>query len=545
MDINTCLVTTEGYRELALYSHLIPAFATLTLGIFAYLRALNRLKATLFFCFSAAFTLWLVADLVVWAANPYGIVATFWAPLDYIEIVFFLLLFGFVVIDLFPKGIPAWMSPLLILAAITPFAITMVGKAVLDMDQPNCEMIGNDFLAHYKLGAEIVILALTLALAAFRMWRPEGTKGERVRIFLIASAVILFMGLFAGTEYIATATNVFEINLYALFTFPVFVLLLTIAITSYGTFKLGDAAVKALFYVFLILAGTQFFFVQDVTGFLLACMSFGVVLTLGILLFRAVNREIQARIVIEKQEAELEEINTRQEGLLHFISHEIKGYFTKSEVGFASIVEGDYGPVSDSLKAMTTSALSEVRKGVATVMDILDASNLKKGTVTYTKKQFDFGKAVTEVVENLQSAAKEKGLSLQFQAPAGPLPFEGDEDKLRRHVIRNIIDNSIKYTLKGSVSVTLMKNPAVMRLVVSDTGVGITPEDMKHLFTEGGHGKDSIKVNVHSTGYGLFIAKSIVEAHGGRIWAESEGKDKGAKFIIEFPATLGHTLKIA
>ncbi len=73
------------------------------------------------------------------------------------------------------------------------------------------------------------------------------------------------------------------------------------------------------------------------------------------------------------------------------------------------------------------------------------------------------------------------------------------------------------------------------RIDVVDTGVGITPEDMSRLFTAGGHGKDSIHINVHSTGYGLFIAKSVVEAHGGRIWAESEGTGKGSRFVVELP----------
>jgi signal transduction histidine kinase len=58
---------------------------------------------------------------------------------------------------------------------------------------------------------------------------------------------------------------------------------------------------------------------------------------------------------------------------------------------------------------------------------------------------------------------------------------------------------------------------------------------MKHLFTEGGRGKESTKVNVDSTGYGLFVAKSVVEAHGGKIWAESEGKGKGSRFTVELP----------
>ena len=58
---------------------------------------------------------------------------------------------------------------------------------------------------------------------------------------------------------------------------------------------------------------------------------------------------------------------------------------------------------------------------------------------------------------------------------------------------------------------------------------------MHNLFTAGGHGKNAIKVNVHSTGYGLFIAKEVVEAQGGKIWAESEGQGKGSTFIVEFP----------
>ena len=81
------------------------------------------------------------------------------------------------------------------------------------------------------------------------------------------------------------------------------------------------------------------------------------------------------------------------------------------------------------------------------------------------------------------------------------------------------------------------ENEIEIRFEVKDSGVGITPEDMKNLFTEGGHGKDSIKINVHSTGYGLFIAKEVVEAEGGKIWAESEGAGKGSRFVVELPAT--------
>ena len=169
-------------------------------------------------------------------------------------------------------------------------------------------------------------------------------------------------------------------------------------------------------------------------------------------------------------------------------------------------------------------------------MDILDASNLQKGTISFESKQFDFAAAVDEIVRNLRTVASEKGLALNFSKPiTGGVPFTGDEEKIRRHVIRNLIDNSIKYTESGAVDVEIARTPKLVRLVVHDTGVGISAEDMHRLFTEGGKGKESEKINVDSTGYGLFIAKGVVEAHGGRVWAESEGRGKGSRFIVELP----------
>lgn len=232
----------------------------------------------------------------------------------------------------------------------------------------------------------------------------------------------------------------------------------------------------------------------------------------------------------------LEVANAQQENLLHFISHEIKGFLTEGQNAFAGIVEGDYGEAPPQLHALAQTALLKMRAGVETVMSILDASNLKKGTVSYKKEPYTFNTALEEAVRVMQPKADEKHLVLSVMVDAGKLyNAVGDAEKIQHHVIRNLLDNAIRYTLEGSVTVKLTANGTTIRFSVKDTGVGITPEDMQHLFTEGGHGKDSIKVNVDSTGYGLFIAKQVVEAHGGKIWAESEGAGKGSEFIVELP----------
>jgi len=252
---------------------------------------------------------------------------------------------------------------------------------------------------------------------------------------------------------------------------------------------------------------------------------------------RAANETVYKHsLELARLKQALEVANSQQENLLHFISHEIKGYLAKSEAGFAAIVEGDYGAISDPLKVMATAALGEVRKGVSTIMDILDASNLKKGTVSFTKAPFDFKTAVLDVLNQQKSAADAKKLNIEMNLGNGVYTINGDREKLCEHVIRNLIDNAIRYTPTGSIAIDLSYGDGKIRFSVKDSGVGITDEDKKRLFTEGGHGAESIKVNVHSTGYGLYIAKQIVDTHGGKIWAESDGAGKGSRFIVEFPA---------
>ncbi|MSU74258.1 sensor histidine kinase [Candidatus Kaiserbacteria bacterium] len=234
---------------------------------------------------------------------------------------------------------------------------------------------------------------------------------------------------------------------------------------------------------------------------------------------------------------ELQVTNERQEVLMHFIGHEVKGTLAKDSGVFASISEGDLGPVSETVKTFIDRALVESRNGASSVENILKASNLKKGSVTYTKEVFDLKELLAGVVEKVRVMAEKKGLVLTFSADEAGAPYtlNGDKTKLGDNVFRNFVENSINYTPAGSVAVSLKKESGKTVFSVKDTGIGITEEDKKRLFTEGGHGKDSQKVNAHSTGYGLFIAKQITEAHGGTVRAESEGEGKGSTFVVEFP----------
>lgn len=246
--------------------------------------------------------------------------------------------------------------------------------------------------------------------------------------------------------------------------------------------------------------------------------------------------QIEHFIKLEKENQALSTTTKDQEKLIHLVGHEVKSYLTKSAGALAAIAEGDLGSVPQPVQQMAGSALQETRKGVDTVMDLLHGSNAAKGTLAIEKKLFDAKASILAIAQALKPSAEAKGLAFNLFAGEGTYTLSGDEAKLRDQVFRNLIDNAIRYTPSGSIRMDIQTRGSIIRFEVKDSGVGITKEDMQKLFTEGGHGANSTAVNPESTGFGLSIAKQIVEAHGGRIWAESAGAGQGSTFIVELPA---------
>ena len=105
-----------------------------------------------------------------------------------------------------------------------------------------------------------------------------------------------------------------------------------------------------------------------------------------------------------------------------------------------------------------------------------------------------------------------------------------------KQVLTNLVDNAIKYTPTGSVTVTIEKKDTVARLTITDTGVGIPPEEIGLLFEKFKRARGANKVNTTGTGLGLYVAKQLTEGNAGKIWVESDGAGKGSRFIVELPA---------
>jgi signal transduction histidine kinase len=245
---------------------------------------------------------------------------------------------------------------------------------------------------------------------------------------------------------------------------------------------------------------------------------------------------------VEDLNLQLNDLIKQRENLVHLVTHKVKGSFTRSKYIFAGMLDGTFGEISAEVKKRAEQGIESDNMGIETVDLVLSVANMQKGIVKYEMKEMDLKDLVEKTVSEKTISVEAKGLKIVSEIKDGSYKMIGDPFWLKE-VINNLIENSIKYTKEGTITVGLERkdNPAKdgaskILFSVKDTGFGITDEDKKNLFTEGGRGKDSVKVNVDSTGYGLYSVKLIVEAHKGRVWAESEGVGKGSQFYVELDA---------
>ena len=526
-------IFSSNVPPLLYYSHFIAILAAVIFALVLIPRVRESLSIKLFLAVILFFTAWTVIDVLLWASNRADIVLFYWSLQMLLEMLLYVSAFYFAYIFIAQKDLAfLWKVGLVIL--LMPIIMLLPTPYLLPgVDISFCnavETVSLNFLTTY--GIQIV---LSLLIVFISFWGVSTKPTRRAEIMLFMTGILVFLIAFSSGNIVGSITEDWNLAQVGLFGMPVFIAFLAYTVVKFKTFNVKLFATQALVAGIAVLIGARLFYSTTTTGSILSAATLIAFLVSGVFLIRSVKREIEQRERIEKLAKELQETNERQNTLLHFIGHEVKGFLTKDAGVFASFSEGDLGVLPETQKAFIDRALLETRRGVDSVENILKASNLKKGTVTYTKESFDFKALAAAAVEKARPAAELKELTLSFSADEASYQMTGDKVQINDHVLRNLIENSINYTSSGSVAVSLKRAGTRIVFAVKDTGIGITEEDKKRLFTEGGHGKDSQKVNVHSTGYGLYIAKQITEAHGGTIRAESEGAGKGSTFIAEFP----------
>jgi signal transduction histidine kinase len=194
---------------------------------------------------------------------------------------------------------------------------------------------------------------------------------------------------------------------------------------------------------------------------------------------------------------------------------------------------GKGGKLEEKQKFYLDRAYKSTTRLINLVNDMLNVSRIESGRISIEVKKVDLEKLSEEAIGEVMPRATELGINVVLQKSPTPLFVIADQDKIKE-VLINLVGNSIKFTPKGgTITVAFSQKDGMIVTSVTDTGVGIAPENMPKLFAKFGMVKASYVVNEQAssgTGLGLYICKSIIEIHGGQVWASSPGINKGATF---------------
>lgn len=535
MDILNCnwdtarffIFSENVFDPLVYYSHLLPLISALVLGFFIVFQQKKTKSNVLFFLLTLCFSTWVFFDLILWASEKPGLIMFFWSSMIYFEYAVFVLVFMLIYQFLYKISLPKYFSVLLLILFIPVlFFIPQGGYDISAFDLSNCDRgVFEGVLWTYVYGIEalIIILSTTVSLKYF-IENKDRVSNKQEIIFSLGA--IGFMLIFFIGNLTLVSNLPWEYEQYKLFGMLFFLLALLFIIVKFKTFNTKVLSAQALLWIMSMLIAAQFFLSKSALNKTLNAITLFCVVVAGYYLVRSVKQ-------VDTQRELLEISNQNQQSLIHFITHQIKGYMTKSRNIFDGMLAGDYGNITDDLKRIARHGFESDTQGVETVQAILKATDLKSGKILFNKSRINISKLVAEIAEKAKDSATKKGLDFSFDIEPN---LEAIIDVMQiGELFTNLINNAIIYTEKGEIKITLKQKDAGIRFSVIDTGFGLTNEDKENLFTEGGKSKDALSVNVESTGYGLFISKKIAEEHNGKIGAHSEGRNKGSEFFVILP----------
>ena len=255
----------------------------------------------------------------------------------------------------------------------------------------------------------------------------------------------------------------------------------------------------------------------------------------------------QAKMEAEAASKFAEKANEAKSAFLSTVSHELRTPLT-SVLGFAKIIrkrlDEKIFPAVDKADPKTEKTISQISENLQVVIsegerlthlinDVLDLAKIEAGKMEWNQENVSMPEVAERAIAATTSLFDQKSLKLIKEIDTDLPEITGDRDKLIQ-VIINLISNSVKFTDEGSITCRVYQEKDEIIVSISDTGIGIAPEDFDAVFEQFKQvGGDTLTDKPKGTGLGLPICKEIVEHHGGRIWLESE-RGKRKYFFICF-----------
>jgi PAS domain S-box-containing protein len=246
------------------------------------------------------------------------------------------------------------------------------------------------------------------------------------------------------------------------------------------------------------------------------------------------RRDMTGRIIALHDITRETEVDRMKTDFISVVSHELRTPLTSIKGYTDLLLTEQAGEINELQREFLSILQGSAARLNNLINDVLDISRLESGRVEVKMERVDYETIVRDVLRLMKAAADERDIAIDASFPSPCPPVRGDADKITQ-ILTNLVNNAVKYTPSGGwLKVTLEQSGANVTTCVSDSGIGISPDDQKKLFQKFFRADNSSTREAGGTGLGLAIVKTMIELLGGAIWVESE-PGKGSKFYFTLP----------
>jgi len=233
------------------------------------------------------------------------------------------------------------------------------------------------------------------------------------------------------------------------------------------------------------------------------------------------------------REKAIERIKTE---FVSLAAHQLRTPLSAIKWTLRMLLDEDLGKITKAQREFIGKTYQSNERMISLINDLLNVTRIEEGRYLYKPTLTNIENITQFVINSYKEEVEKRKLKFEFKKPKKKLPKAMVDVEKIRLVIQNLLDNAIRYTKPGgTVTVFLKHIKKEIELSVRDTGVGIPKDQQERVFTKFFRGANVMRMETEGSGLGLFITKNIVEAHGGRIWFESE-EGKGTTFYFTLPA---------
>jgi signal transduction histidine kinase len=252
-----------------------------------------------------------------------------------------------------------------------------------------------------------------------------------------------------------------------------------------------------------------------------------------------VTAELAAdKVALATANEELKRLSEAKSNFVSVVSHELRTPLTAISEGINLIADGSLGPTNDRQARFLVLVHRNCNRLGELIDDLLDLSNIEAGRMDYRPARLDLGPVVKEVAETFRVLAREKGLALDAMVPDVPVHVYAD-GRLVRRILTNLVSNALKFTDRGTITITAAANGENVRVSVQDTGIGIPLVEQARVFEKFHQVDHQDRGRPTGTGIGLSLTRQMVAMNHGRIWFESR-EGTGTTFCFTLPLHTGN-----